>query len=257
MPETRRLWLSPPAKSRLLGHGERIPSHHHPDGQLVYAASGVLTVGTAQGSYIAPATRAVWTPAWNEHDHRAYGITDMRVLPVPASVVAGMPAPLPARPVVIAVSPLLREVLLALTDARPRTAAVRGYLLHVAVAEFADAPEEPLHLPEPRDDRLRAVTALLHSDPASNASLTQLGKAVGASERTLSRLFHDELGMSFRQWRTQLRLHDALVRLADGQQVSDIAVACGWANPTSLIAAFSSAIGQTPARYQSGLRRVG
>jgi AraC-like DNA-binding protein len=80
---------------------------------------------------------------------------------------------------------------------------------------------------------------------------------VGASERTLSRLFRDELGMSFRQWRTQLRLHDALIRLADGQQVTDIAVACGWANPTSLIAAFSLAIGQTPARYQTALKSTG
>jgi AraC-like DNA-binding protein len=246
-----------PENRPLMARGEDIPPHHHLDGQLVYAASGVLAVSTAAGSWIAPATRAVWTPAGYEHRHRAYGVTDVRVLRIPLSAAADAPARLPEQPVVVAVSSLLREVLLALTGFQPRDPAARDHLLHVAVAEFVSAPEQPLHLPEPRDDRLRAATAALHANPASRATLTELGRAVGASERTLSRLFRDELGMSFRQWRTQLRLHDALIRLAGGQQVTDIAVACGWANPTSLIAAFSLAIGQTPARYQTALKSTG
>ncbi|MGD0556305.1 MAG: helix-turn-helix transcriptional regulator [Streptosporangiaceae bacterium] len=257
MPETRQLWPSSPAKSRVLAHGESIPAHHHLDGQLVYAATGVLTVSTAHGSWIAPATRAVWTPPGHEHWHRAYGITDMRILRLPASVAADISARLPGQPVVVAVSPLLREVLLALTTPRAQHLTAKDHLLHVAVAEFVGAPEQPLHLPEPNDDRLSAATNLLHADPANPVTLTQLGRAIGASERTLSRLFHDELGMSFRQWRTQLRLHHALVLLASGQQVSDVAIACGWANPTSLIAAFSLAVGQTPARYQAALKSAG
>jgi len=241
----------------LLGHGETVPLHHHLEGQLVYAATGVLTVSTAHGSWIAPATRAAWTPAGYEHSHRAHGITDMRILRIPASVAADMSTQLPGRPVVVAVSGLLREVLLALTGPRSRLAKAKDHLLHVAVAEFVSAPEQPLYLPEPRDDRLRAATAVLHADPANSATLAELGRTVGASERSLSRLFHDELGMSFRQWRIQLRLHHALVRLADGEQVTDIAIACGWANPTSLITAFSLSVGQTPARYQASLKFAG
>jgi AraC-like DNA-binding protein len=254
MPESRQLWPAVPAKSRVLSHGERIEPHHHLYGQLVYAATGVLAVSTVHGTWIAPTTRAVWTPAGFEHRHRAHGTTDMRILTVPAQVAADMSVDLPGRPVVVAVSPLLREVLLALTGPRLRLPAAKDHLLHVAVAEFAGAPEQPLHLPEPHDDRLRAATDLLHADPASPLTLASLGRTIGASERTLSRLFREELGMSFRQWRTQLRLHHALIRLADGQQVTDVALACGWANPTSLISAFNLAIGQTPARYQTALR---
>lgn len=241
----------------MLAHGESIPVHHHLHGQLVYAATGVLAVSTEHGSWIAPVTRAAWTPAGFEHRHRAYGITDIRILRVPACVAADMSVQLPAQPVVIAVSPLLREVLLALTGPSSHVSQTKDHLMHVAVAEFVGAPEQPLHLPEPNDDRLSAATNLLHADPANPATLAQLGRTVGASERTLSRLFHEELGMSFRQWRTQLRLHHALVRLADGHQVSETAIACGWANPTSLITAFSQAIGQTPARYQAALKSAG
>jgi AraC-like DNA-binding protein len=77
---------------------------------------------------------------------------------------------------------------------------------------------------------------------------------VGASERTLSRLFHAGLEMSFREWRTQCRVHHALVLLADGHSVSYTAAACGWANPSSFVDAFTRTVGQTPGRYSAELR---
>jgi transcriptional regulator GlxA family with amidase domain len=67
-----------------------------------------------------------------------------------------------------------------------------------------------------------------HSHGRGPASLADLGHRVGAGERTLSRLFHEETGMSFPQWRTQLRIHRALLMLADGDSVLATATACGW-----------------------------
>jgi transcriptional regulator GlxA family with amidase domain len=48
------------------------------------------------------------------------------------------------------------------------------------------------------------VCDLLIQDPADHRSLAQLGTAVGVN-RTLTRLFGQEMGMTFPQWRTQLR----------------------------------------------------
>jgi AraC-like DNA-binding protein len=92
---------------------------------------------------------------------------------------------------------------------------------------------------------------MLYADPADNTPLAGLGQATGASARTLSRLFHDELGMTFYHWRTQLRIHHALVLLADGHDTTRVARACGWANPSSFITAFTSVIGTTPGRYRA------
>lgn len=233
-----------------LFHGLRVPMHQHVQGQIVYAAAGVLTVTTADGTWIAPATRAVWTPAGFEHEHRAYGTTEMHLIPIPDDLAVA----LPAQPAVMAVSALLREVLLALSGLHVRTPEATDRLIRVAIDELIEIPEEPLHLPEPRDDRLRAVTDLLHADPARSSTLAELGQAVGASERTLSRLFDTELNMGFRQWRTQLRIHHALALLADGNSITRTAMACGWSNPSTFIEAFSTALGQTPGRYQSALR---
>ena len=121
------------------------------------------------------------------------------------------------------------------------------------IDDLAAAPEQPLHLPEPSDDRLLAVTRLVETDMSNPATLAELGHRVGASERTLSRLFREETAMSFPQWRTQLRIHRALLLLADGVSVIDTAVACGWSNPSAFIEIFSALVGQTPGRYQRSL----
>ncbi|MDQ0813745.1 AraC-like DNA-binding protein [Streptomyces sp. B3I7] len=233
-----------------LPHGFVLEPHSHTRGQLVYAASGALATATARGTWVAPANRVTWTPPRFAHSHRFYGETDVRLLTVPLDLCGQ----LVDHPSVFAVSPLLREALLALTGGKERRPGAHGRLLAVLVDELADAAEQSLHLPEASDDRLRTVTALLHEDPARPATLAALGRTVGASERTLSRLFHAELGMSFHRWRTTLRIHHALAHLAAGLSVTDTAVVCGWSNPSTFIDAFTEMVGQTPGRYRAGLR---
>jgi AraC-like DNA-binding protein len=214
----------------------------------VYAARGVISVHTERGTLIVPANRVGWTPAGFTHYHRAHGNTDMRIVFLPASLARLVPV----HPAVLMVSDLARELLLALTGPRvgdyDRGASAR--LRRVLVDELHEAREQPLQLPEPRDDRLQAIAQLLYERPADNTSLAELGQQVGASARTLSRLFHDELGMTFYEWRTQLRIYHALVLLADGHDTIRVAHACGWANPSSFIAAFTNLVGTTPGRYR-------
>nr|WP_307874099.1 MULTISPECIES: helix-turn-helix transcriptional regulator [unclassified Frankia] len=229
----------------------------HPRGHLVYAATGVLGVHTERGTSIVPANRVAWTPAGFTHYHRAHGDTDMRIVFLAPSLARLVPD----HPAVFLASNLAREVLLALTgprdgdDAPDYTRSARSRLLRVLVDELGEAREQPLHLPEPRDDRLRAVARMLYENPADNATLTELGKKTGASSRTLSRLFRDELAMTFYEWRTQLRVYHALVLLADGHDTTQTAYACGWANPSSFIAAFTDHIGTTPGRYRPNRSR--
>ncbi len=221
----------------------------------MYAATGVLAVHTDQGTSVVPANRVAWTPAGFTHEHRAHGETDMRIVFLAPSVARL----LPDRPAVFATTALAREVLLALTgpesdeSGKPRYGdPARSRLARVLADELREAHEQPLQLPEPRDDRLRAIADLLRRTPADNATLTELGRAVGASSRTLSRLFRDELGMTFYEWRTQLRVYHALVLLAEGHDTTGTAIACGWANPSGFITAFSDIVGTTPGRYRAG-----
>ncbi len=96
-------------------HGYHLDTHSHTEGQLVYAAAGALATTTERGTWVAPANRATWTPPGFGHSHRFYGETDVRLL----TILAELCSALVPRPGLFAVSPLLREALLAKSGSFP------------------------------------------------------------------------------------------------------------------------------------------
>ncbi|MFC9324307.1 AraC family transcriptional regulator [Kitasatospora sp. NPDC057015] len=231
---------------RTLAHGERVDWHHHRANQLICPGRGVLRVSTPEGTWVVPPHRAVWLPAGIAHSHQAYGPAELRCLGFAEQV---NPLGL-EQPAVLAVTPLLRELIAVLTGPQAPTGEQLHALERVALDQLRQAPALAMLLPTPTDPRLRDVTALLVADPADPRSLARLGSAVGASERTLSRLFRSETGMSFPQWRTQLRLQHALTLLAADRSVTAVAAATGYSSPSAFIEAFRLAFGTTPGRYR-------
>jgi AraC-like DNA-binding protein len=232
----------PAAIRRPLQADERIEWHFHDRAQLIYPGVGVLQVFTEGGSWIVPPLRGVWVPAGVAHAHRARGRTDLLSVGFAASI-----DPFgDSGPVVVDVSPLLREVVLELTGANELPAITRRLLRKVALDQLRRLRILPFELPRPRDDRLLWIVEQLSSDPSDRRTLAQLGREVGASERTLSRLFRRETGMSFPQWRGQLRLQHAQLLLAGGESVTATAHACGYRSTSAFIEAFRAAFGATP-----------
>jgi len=72
---------------------------------------------------------------------------------------------------------------------------------------------------------------------------------VGASKRTIERIFQKETGMSFGKWRQQLRIMQALRLLAAGEKVSHVALEAGYSTPGAFTAMFRKLLGKTPGRY--------
>jgi AraC-like DNA-binding protein len=205
-----------------------------------------VSVTTGAGCWVAPATRAIWVPAGRVHAHQAHGELELHLVGLPSP---DNPLGL-TEPTVLHVGPLLRELITAYTrephDESPERARLRGVLLD----QLRASPQQPVHLPAPTDPRLRALCAILHADPADTRTLAVLGRQVGASDRTLARLFRTDLGMTFPQWRTQLRLHRALVLLAENTPVTAVANNCGWSSPSAFIDVFRRAFGHTPGAHQ-------
>jgi AraC-like DNA-binding protein len=237
MPETRQR----PATTghRPIEAGGGIGAHWHDRHQIVYAGRGVLSVTTDAGSWVAPATRAIWIPAGTLHQHRAHGETTLHTIGLEENPL-GLDAPS-----ALDVSPLLRELILTYTFDESESAE-RRRLRDVLLDQLRRSPQRPTYLPAARDPRLAAVCTLLRGDTADSRTLTELGAVVGASERTLSRLCNADLGMTFPQWRTQLRLHEALRLLAEGESVTRVAHRTGWASASAFIDTFRRAFGHTP-----------
>ncbi|WP_245939207.1 AraC family transcriptional regulator [Actinacidiphila glaucinigra] len=234
-----------PTYTQQLPSGSGIDAHRHDDHQVVYAARGVLSVTTEAGTWIAPSTRAIWVPAGTLHEHYAHGDTQLHLLGI---AVGYNPLELDT-PAVLAVGPLLRELIIAYTRTPEDRSPERDRLHAVLLDQLRTSPETPLYLPTPASALLRALYDLLRDDPADNRTLNQLGQQIGASDRTLSRLFRSDLGMTFPQWRTQLRLHRALILLADGAPVTTVAHQCGWSSASTFIDVFRRTFGHTPGTH--------
>jgi AraC-like DNA-binding protein len=211
------------------------------------AAKGLLAVTTPAGSWIAPVTRAIWVPSGVDHEHVAYGRVELHLVGVPRDV-----DPLGVdQPTTLGVSPFLRELIREYVSAPYEIGPMRGRLLAVLLDQLSATPRLDGALPMPTSSLLGAVAAAFRVDPADRRTLRQIGHEVGASERTLSRMFRGEVGMTFPQWRTRLRLHHALTLLANDIPVTAVAHRCGWASAGAFISAFRHEYGYTPGRRSS------
>ncbi|WP_314245925.1 AraC family transcriptional regulator [Streptomyces kutzneri] len=231
-----------PTRTQRLASGDEIDAHRHDDHQIAYAGQGTIAVITDAGSWVTPATRAIWIPAGTVHQHQAHGEVDLHLVGLPATE---NPLGLD-EPAVLAVSPLLRELIVAYTRDPENDSPPHLRLRAVMLDQLKTSPEQPLHLPTPTDPLLRELHDLLRADPADNCSLDDLGRRIGASARTLSRRLHDDLGLTYPQWRTQIRLHHSLILLADNTPVTTVAHRCGWSSASTFISVFRRTFGHTP-----------
>jgi AraC-like DNA-binding protein len=227
--------------------GYVLPAHAHEWHQLIYGSQGVMTVSTAQGTWVIPPNRAVWVPAGVTHSIELSGSVLMQSLYVAADASPALPAECCA----VNVSPLLRELILhiAAPETAARSAGVRAHLLGVLLDQLEALPTIPLQLPLPRDPRALRVADWLRANPNAPGLLKQVARRAGASVRTVERLFQSETGMTFGKWRQQLRLLHALRQLAMGRPVTGVALDVGYESPSAFIAMFRSVLGATPSRY--------
>ena len=177
------------AMAKRFTDGFEIEPHSHPRDQLIYAVSGLMRVRTERNAWIVPPDRAVYLPARTIHSISMRGDVEMRTLYVArdaagvafsGEVASGSPQKtrqlkdiLPGGPTVMAVSRLLRELVLALVD-EPLLydqAGRGGAIVSLIVSEIARAPRLPLVIPMPRDPRLRRVCARLLADPSDLRTL--------------------------------------------------------------------------------------
>jgi len=228
-------------------HGHVIPEHFHPEDQLVYASQGVMTVRTAQGAWVVPAQRAVWIPARTPHSIAMSGAVLMRTLYLRARMVRRLPRTC----CVVNVSPLLQELILHACHypKMSRRSKMHAHLIDLLLDQLNEVRAIPLQLPSPSDPRAVRVAETLQRNPAETYSLEAACRKVGASKRTIERIFQQETHLSLGKWRQQLRLMRSLQLLAAGEKITHAALEAGYSTPSAFIAMFRRALGTTPRRY--------
>jgi AraC-like DNA-binding protein len=229
--------------------GAEINAHSHPWGQLIYATSGVQSVWTSEGSWVAPPGWAIWAPAGVRHSIRFTGAARLCTLYLDPAL-----SGLPARSVVITVSPLLRELIVrAVTVGMlDRRDALHRALTTVILSEIRVHPTASLELPQPSSARISQVAAAILASPGKRHPHRALARQFGIGIRALERGFVTETGLALGQWQRQARFLHAIRRLGGGASVKEAALDAGYQSASAFIAAFRGVFHTTPARYFPG-----
>lgn len=224
-----------------------IPLHFHDRDQLVYASRGVMTIRTGSATWVVPPHRAVWIPAEVPHTIVMSGAVAMRTLYLKAKLAKG----LPRECCVIHVSSLLKELILYACSlaALRNTSKWQQHWIAVILHQLQAVQTIPLQLPHLSDPRLVRIAEIFLQNPCDRRTLAQICKVSGASKRSVERIFQQEIGMSFGNWRQQLRLMQGLRLLAEGAKVTHAALESGYSTPSAFISMFRKALGTTPSSY--------
>ncbi len=227
--------------------GHLVESHWHLRAQLIYASSGIMRVDTPKGVWVVPPMRGIWVPPMISHEIRTVSAVTLRTLLLQPGVKLGLPIECS----VIEVSALLRELILrmiSLAEAQPPlTPSI--HLLQIILSEIREIAALPLNIPMPEDLRARRICREILLNPTDGKTSAQWGSSVGASARTLERLFQKETGISFGSWRRQARLLQAMSSLATGSSVENVALDLGYQSPSAFTAMFKRVLGYPPRQF--------
>ncbi len=220
--------------------------HSHTKAQLLYAPQGCMTI-TLEGLHcVLPPTRAAWIPPECRHSVVMERVVDYRSVyfaPHLTQTIAN-------RIQILEVTPLLKALVERMAFwpwDKPAAAMVNTYQLFFE--ELAQAKESYQALPLPSDRRLQAWLADLQCAPCDVPTLKDLGQQLGASSKTISRIFTRQTGMAYQSWRQQWRLQQAIALLATDHQVNDVAYRLGFSSDSAFIAFFKQHTGTTPLQY--------
>lgn len=237
--------------------------HHHPWVQVVLSAQGVVRLTVQHGTYLVPPSRALWIPAGVEHAVSIVEDADLRTIyllqpegrsgpDVPRSEEAAW-----RQCRVLEVSDLLRALVLEMNIqpdgvGPPLTPAdlLRERRINALVLdELRRAKPVRLGVAMPTDKRLRSLCEAVLEDPIRHTTLDAWARDSGASPRTVARLFRQELGTTFVQWRHQVLLAKALAMAARKLPMGTIAAELGYASASAFTAMVRRSVGAPPSEF--------
>lgn len=229
---------------RELGAAASLDAHSHSWGQLTLVLTGSLRVTVDNSVWIVPPGRAIWIPPLAMHKAVTLEPANIRAVYVLPEV-----APFQStETIVLDVSPLLRELVTALATCKERSAREK-MIFTLILDEMSESTSLPLGVVLPSEKRLTQLCNVLVANPSCNLTLADWAKEVGASERTLARLFEQDLGMSFTRWRQQVRLAHATSLIASGKSLAYISAELGYSSQSAFSAMFKKTFGKSPSAF--------
>ena len=227
--------------------------HQHTWHQVIFPLKGLLQTQTEHYQHLVPHTSALFVPAGISHESIALSHTTF--VGIYLNPAYGTEYEREVR--TITLTPFLNELL---QEIRRQSGGLVSdeevsRLLSVLHDQIMKDNVQTFQLLLPQDRRLKLIFEALTDEPNLDLSLKAWGEKVGASERTLSRLFSKEFNTSFQLWRQQIRLIYSLSLLDEDDSIQSIADQVGYQNDSSYIKAFKATFDITPQQFRLNSKR--
>lgn len=232
--------------SDLVQHDSGFHSHET-HAQILYAPSGCMTLLTRHQQVILPPQKLMFIPAGLEHRVTFRNVVAYRSIYLDIRKVKVKTLGLEVR----VVSPLLAEVIERICQWgwEGEYTPAHHNILTVFWDEFHQAQKESYQLDIPSDYRLQSWMAAFMLEKKVPPFLHELAQYVGASEKTITRIFKRETHMSYQAWRQQWRVYRAIELLAENTVISEISDQLEFSSDSAFIEFFKNHTGTTPAKY--------
>lgn len=229
--------------------GTTVALHAHKEAQLIFAATGTMQVYTSAGRWLVPPQLAVWAPAGVPHRIELLSDTDLwMIFWHPAALRKWARSQSLNREFALKITPLLRELIFAAFE--PDALPERGELVaRLILHELTETPDAPTFLPLPASAIGRRVADLAMADPKVNLDINELASRAATSARTISRVFPEETGLTFKAWRQRARIVFAIDELSGGNAISQVAARAGFASTAAFSFAFRQVTRMTPSAF--------
>lgn len=218
--------------------------HCHAEGQFFMLLQGTVVYITDAGEWLMTPQHPCWVPPKSPHGVRSRG--DIEGIVVIAS--EDLCLELPQAVSVIKTNPLVDALLEKMPQQADNSPQIQR-LWAVLKDEILQAQYDDLHLPVPKDERLRLLTQLMVENPSDSRSLEQWASSVNLAQRTLIRKFRAETGMSLVAWRQRARVIQAIRLLNAGVSVTEAALSVGYDSLSAFISVFKQITGSSPMQY--------
>jgi len=214
-----------------------------------YAVKGVVEARVEGRRFLCPPHYATWIPA--DALHACHNRENVKFVSI--YIDCNLCTDMPQEPCTLAISPLIKAILADFGDRHvtvPETDADLR-LAFVLVDQLRKAPRRESFLPMSDDDLLAPVINALQANASDRRSLAEWARTLGTTEKTLSRRFQGQLGLSFNEWRQRLKLVASLSLIEDGRSIQSIASELGYSSASAFIAMFRRQTGTSPTHLAS------
>lgn len=223
--------------------------HVHEQAQLIFTVSGTIQVTTDMGRWLVPPQLAVWAPTNAAHSVEVVSNAESWSVFYDAQAYRSWaPRSLPNRPFAVRMTPILRELLRGLFGTSPESEKA-NLMVRLILHELIEYTDSPIFLPLPASDLGRRIVNLAMADPMCSLNLSQLAEAAATSPRTVSRIFPDETGLTFKLWRQRARIFTAIERLAAGADITEAAAYAGFASINTFAYSFREVTGTSVYKF--------